>query len=413
MTEARGLHVLLVDPSLFTAPYDAALSRGLLEVGVTPVWAVRPTRKGDQRELPETLSDEFFYKHVDDIGLPRAPRAVAKGFAHAAGLVKLVFKVARRRPDVVHFQWAVIPLLDAVAMSLIRRFCPVVFTVHDSVAFNGEKPSRFQTLATRLPVACANRVIVHTQASRATLVARGVPGDTISVISHGPLSLKAHASPPKLRIDLRWTFVLFGELKHYKGIDSLIEALAHVPSALLRQARVIIAGRARMDLSGVVLRIEQLGLNDVVELRQARLSEAEMAELFSQADCFVFPYRQIDASGVYCLVKALGKWIIASRLGLFAEELHDGQRGVLVPPDDPRALASAIARAIVERPTPRALPASSSWTQIAASTRAVYQGAIEGAFARRERRHAQPSKSRASQVGTPFAHPAQTKVGKS
>ena len=36
MNVRHPLRVLLVDPSLFTAPYDAALTRGLLEAGVEP-----------------------------------------------------------------------------------------------------------------------------------------------------------------------------------------------------------------------------------------------------------------------------------------------------------------------------------------------------------------------------------------
>ena len=109
-----------------------------------------------------------------------------------------------------------------------------------------------------------------------------------------------------------------------------------------------------MDLAPIQRQIAALGLDDVVELRAHRLSEPEMAELFAATDCFLFPYRQIDASGVYYLTKALGKWMIASRVGIFAEDLADGSRGALVAPEAPDQLASAIAnghrRAAAARP---------------------------------------------------------------
>ncbi len=152
MSAARPLRVLLVDPSLFTEPYDAALTDGLVEAGVTPTWAVRPARKGDREIIAREHIDDFFYRHVDKLtAWPSSLRATAKGLAHAAGLAKLLRRVVTRRPDVVHFQWAVVPPLDALAMALIRQFCPVVVTVHDTTPYNGERLSALQDLAFDLP----------------------------------------------------------------------------------------------------------------------------------------------------------------------------------------------------------------------------------------------------------------------
>ena len=36
MSDPARLRVLLIDPSLFTAPYDATLTEGLVAAGVTP-----------------------------------------------------------------------------------------------------------------------------------------------------------------------------------------------------------------------------------------------------------------------------------------------------------------------------------------------------------------------------------------
>jgi hypothetical protein len=87
MSQHQPLTALLVDPSLFTAPYDAALTQGLLSAGVDVMWATRPTRQGDRQELPLERTDPFFYKRIDDAGwLPGRLKSVAKGIAHLAGL---------------------------------------------------------------------------------------------------------------------------------------------------------------------------------------------------------------------------------------------------------------------------------------------------------------------------------------
>jgi glycosyltransferase involved in cell wall biosynthesis len=378
VSDAQVMRAYLVDPSLFTAPYDAALTEGLVAAGVQPTWAVRPVRRGDRQEIEPQYVDDFFYRRVDDADwLPSALRAGAKGIAHAYGLGQLARRVASSRPDVVHFQWTVAPLLDALTMRILRRTCPVVLTVHDTSPFNGDSVSLMQHLGFDSPIKLADHVIVHTQAGRAALLSRGIPSARLTVIPHGPLTLRAtpSAPPSQLRPDGRFTFLLFGEIKHYKGIDVLIEALGLLPEAVRAQARFIVAGRPRMDLAPLHARSAELGLERVFEVRPHRHSEQEMADLFAQADCFLFPYRQIDASGVYFLVKALDKWLIASRVGVFAEELEDGTRGKLIAPEDARALSEAIASAIAERPRLGPHPAGDAWTAIGRATRKAYRQA--------------------------------------
>jgi glycosyltransferase involved in cell wall biosynthesis len=111
-------------------------------------------------------------------------------------------------------------------------------------------------------------------------------------------------------------------------------------------------------------------------MRPRRLSEEEMAAVFAEADCFVFPYRQIDASGVYFLVKGLGKWLIASRVGIFAEDVQDGVDGTLIASEDIAELARELHDGITRRPQRTPVPVADSWTAIGRSTRQLYLQAI-------------------------------------
>ncbi len=382
MSDSAPLRVLLVDPSLFTAPYDAALTQGLLDAGVEPSWAVRPVRPGDRQELPAERVDPFFYRWIERATfLPVKLRSALKGVSHALGLAKLIWRVARRRPDVIHFQWVVVPPLDTLAIWVLRFFAPVVLTVHDSVPYNGERMSRLQTWGFELPIRLSDRVIVHTRAGHEALRARGIAEEKLAIIPHGPLSLPMPPARPRITRggeDDRYTFVVFGEIKPYKGCDVLVEALGLLPTLILKQARVVIAGRPRMDLAPLRERIAALGLRSVVQIRAARLSEDEMVDLFGEADCFLMPYRQIDASGVYFLVKSLGKWLIASRVGIFAEDLQEGAQGFLVAPGSAEPLALAMARAIVERPRPEKVEAGAAWTAIGQATFQLYRELVVG-----------------------------------
>lgn len=377
-TSPTRLSVLLVDPSLFTAPYDAALTEGLLATGTQLCWATRPTRKGDRQELPLELTDTFFYRRVDQLDwLPGALKSAAKGIAHFGGLVTLLGRVRARRPDVVHLQWVVVPPLDVLAMALIRRWRPLVFTVHDTVPFNGQKMSWLQRFGHDGPLRQAHRLIVHTRSGRDALLARGVPAEKISIVPHGPLRLSVVPPPRSAPRDPRFTCVLFGEIKPYKGLDLLIDAVAALDGADRAQLRVVVAGRPRMDIAPLLERIAALGLDAQFDVRPHRQSEEQMAVLFDEADCFLFPYRQIDASGVYFLVKGRGKWLIASQVGIFAEDIAPGLDGTLVPAEDVAALSTALRDAVRQRPVPDAARAAAgSWAEIGQATVAVYRSAI-------------------------------------
>ncbi|HEX2494170.1 MAG TPA: hypothetical protein VHK24_10370, partial [Steroidobacter sp.] len=97
---------------------------------------------------------------------------------------------------------------------------------------------------------------------------------------------------------------------------------------------------------------------------------------------------RIDASSVYHLVQPLGKWLIASRVGVFEEEMRG--EGTLVPPGDVPALARALEHAISARPSGSAGSAPRSWTEIGRATRALYERASAEFVARRssQRRNA-------------------------
>jgi glycosyltransferase involved in cell wall biosynthesis len=368
------IKVLLVDPSLFTAPYDAALTDGLLEAGVAPMWAVRPIRAGDRQEIPARYVDDFFYRRTDSAHAS-GWRAAVKGLAHLGGLVALVARVFKHRADVVHVQWLVLPLFDALAIAVIRLFKPVVLTVHDSVPFNGERMSLLKRMGFHLPLRLANRLITHTQTGREHLISVGVPAAKIHVIAHGPLKL-AHpvaARPATADAVAPYNVVLFGEIKPYKGLDLLVEAVGTLPSAIQDRLRIFVAGRPRMDLADILRRIAELGISRCFAFDLRRISEEEMAQLFSEADCFVFPYRQIDASGVYFLVKALGRWLIASRVGVFAEQMDGTDDGRLVTSGDVPQLAAALQEAVERRPQARAMASKDSWESIGHQTRQLYE----------------------------------------
>jgi glycosyltransferase involved in cell wall biosynthesis len=369
------MKAILVDPSRFALPYDAGLSEGLSAAGVEVVWATRPLREGEIELLRPGTVREVFYRKLDrNRQLPSFLQKIAKGFAHPIGLWRLVCLALKERADVIHFQWPVLPILDAMVIAALRMRFRVVLTVHDTVPYNGERISLLQNLGFDLPMFAAQRLIVHTDAAADRLIERGHLPSKIEVVPHGPLSLPV---PPR-SVQAKdgnspWIFTLFGQLKPYKGLDTLVRAVGIARNDLKDRAKIVVAGAAHMDLQPIRDEIRRLDVADLIDLRVGRLSEEEMADLFAETDCFLFPYRQIDASGVFYLTAPLGKWIVASDIGVFAEKIIDGRSGTLCAQGNSEALATALTDCARTRPSSDEFESFPSWQEIGIRTAELYR----------------------------------------
>jgi len=375
-----GRDVLLVDPSLFTAPYDAALSAGLRAAGITPLWATRALRPGEGDAFcPADEVQRFFYPLTD--GPRRRTGGVAKlikAVEHVRGLRQVAMLAARRDVAAVHFQWAVLPRIDATFIAAIRRTRPVVLTVHDTEPFNGKKVSVAQRSGFRSVLAAADRLIVHTQAGRTALTRMGLPESRVAVVPHGLLGTGGPSPVVDRPVDAPWTVVQFGKIQDYKGVDLLVEALGRLPDRVRQRIRMIVAGEPLIPVEPLRARAEALGLSDTLEWRLGYLDDGAVERVLAQADAFVFPYRAIEASGVFLLVAARQKWLVASDLGAFRDLIGtDGGAGELVAPGEVDALARALERSVGRRPTRRVADAVPGWDAIGAATAQVYRDAAE------------------------------------
>jgi len=373
------MKVMLVDPSLFTAPYDGALDDGLRANGVRTCWATRDLRSGEEPDLRAEATLVRFYPLTD--GLRRKTSGAwkaLKGLEHFIGLRLL--EQAAHDVDIVHFQWAPLPALDARVIRKIARKRPVVLTVHDTEAFNGAHINSLQLHGIEALFGAAHHLIVHTASARDRLVARGIAPAKISTIAHGPLPLRHAPRPVHDKLAGRWRIVLFGRLQTYKGIDLVVEALGALTASQRDQLEVVVAGEPLMALDSVKARARELGLDHhCFQLREGRLGHQDMADLLGSADTFLFPYRAIEASGVLYLVAGLGKWLIASALGAFNDLLGDRpQQGQLIQPGEVFELAQAMLASIGQKPTGTCTNWAPSWNSIGAQTRKVYADLLDG-----------------------------------
>jgi glycosyltransferase involved in cell wall biosynthesis len=386
------MRVFVVDPPLFTLPYDRHFARALAKRRAEATLVGRPLRGFE----PPLGAEPFrflplFYRRAENAAASGStwrtsvPRRLLKGLEHVFGLRALERLCAAERPDVLHLQWLVLPLLDRGALRRIGRHTGLVLTVHDSIALQGAKNASWAQLwGDRESRLIFDRYVAHTEHTRERLRAIGVEDRKISVVPHPLLPVgdpdPGAAAPATPGEGAGPGILFFGQIKPYKGVDVLVEAALRLAARGCRFT-VTVAGRPYEPLDGLKAKIEAAGAGSRFRFDLRHVPDDALAAYLARADLVVFPYRHIDASGALTLAIAAGKPIVATRVGVFAEPPNRDQLA-LVPPDDPMALAEALeplvrdpaAREALGQRVRRLREGIPSWDRFAEACLSVYAG---------------------------------------
>lgn len=139
-----------------------------------------------------------------------------------------------------------------------------------------------------------------------------------------------------------------GRAVEKKGLDTLVEALARLPSDLHWHWTHIGGGELWEELKAQVGR---LGLQDRVTLLGSR-AQTEILEAYRSSDLFILPCRVADNGdrdglpNVLVEAQSQGLACLSTPVSAIPELIEDGVNGALVPPNDPAILAGAIERLV-------------------------------------------------------------------
>jgi glycosyltransferase involved in cell wall biosynthesis len=350
------MRVMMVDPLCSTLPYDKSLCAALAEAGHSVCLVACFPPGSDAWDVPSVQHFQIELEHVmrqtSHTGL-RLRLFSAWRHVRYGVQIQAIAKLAREwKADVVHFQWCLTPMAELALLNRLGRNFKLVHTVHDINPFNGGAVSSYLTLGLDKLMRRFDHLIVHTDSGVDALLSRGFSKDRVSRVPHGPLGPANTSAPAYAKQsveDKRVNFLLLGIMKPYKGIDILIEAASLLPKNLLSQCHFTIAGKEEMDVGELKELCRQKGVGEQFTFENRYIPDDELPSIFNRADVALFPYRSIEASGIFSIAIKYGKPIIASRLGVFKDTLVDGTHGYLVEPGDPTELSNAINRMIANR----------------------------------------------------------------
>jgi glycosyltransferase involved in cell wall biosynthesis len=169
--------------------------------------------------------------------------------------------------------------------------------------------------------------------------------DKIEVI-HNAVQTERFGSPadPTLRASLAGgdspIVLSVARLDPQKGHDVLLRAVAETPGVMLVLAG---DGPERERLEALV---SELGLRRRVLFLGRR---SDVPELLAVSDVFVLPSLFEGSSLAVLEAMAAMRPVVATAIGGTDELIVDGESGLLVPPADPRALATVLRRVLADR----------------------------------------------------------------
>ncbi|QJR04990.1 glycosyltransferase, exosortase A system-associated [Sphingobium yanoikuyae] len=361
----RILHVL--DHSLPMHSGYTFRTRAILRAQLAKGWDVRGLT--GRRHVAAGPQEEL----VDGLHFHRTPGEAASGnallrewrdiSAHADAIESLV---RQWRPDIIH---AHSPVLNAMAAQRVarRHGIPLIYEIRafweDAAVGNGtgtEGSPRYwltRQLETHA-VRAADAVAVICEGLRSDLVARGIDSAKITVSPNG-VDLDQFGAPvprdpaltAKLGLEGADVVGFIGSFYDYEGLDDLIAAMPRLVRARPR-AKLLLVGGGPMEQA---LRDQALAspfTDHIVFV--GRVPHDQVEHYYAQVDVLAYPRKAMRLTDLVTPLKPLeamaqGRLVAASSVGGHRELIEDGVTGTLFAPDDPAAIAQALAGMFADR----------------------------------------------------------------
>ncbi|WP_182347875.1 glycosyltransferase family 4 protein [Tomitella gaofuii] len=263
----------------------------------------------------------------------------------AAGAVEFAWRILVHRPALVHLHsasYGSFARKSVLVWIAVGLRVPVVLHVHGA-GFSEfyDHQGVFIRAYIRSTLVRADRVVALGE-SWARRLQRIAPASRIIVIPNAVRVLRTTEAPA---LDRQVRVLFLGRVEEYKGVFALLDAWRIVHAAQGRRVRLTIAGDG--ELAAARSYAQELGLCDAVDF-PGWVNPDEAEDLLERSQILVLPSRFEGQPFAVLEAMAHGLCVVASEVGGVPELIGDGC-GILIPPDDVDALASALNLALEDR----------------------------------------------------------------
>ena len=334
-------------------------------------WLAKWSSAGKLARVPRReMIGSLAVRHPRTLFIPKLALATW-GPLYAASIAPLLARY-RGNVDVVLGAWA---YPDGFAAVLVARMLgvPCVVKLHGSdINIIAKQPGPRRLTAWALPQ--AERIVAVSRPLVEEVVSLGVARERVALVMNG---VDADLFKPRDRAAARAELglpagplaVYIGNLKPEKGVLDLARAWHHVP-----EGNLVMVGDGPLhgDIAAKA---------PAERVRLIPREPLERVPLYmAAADVVVLASHSEGTPNVVLEALACGRRVVATNVGGIPDLITDESLGLLVPPHDPEALATAIARALREPYDADAIAkrgARGGWAASAAALHAVLEEAAK------------------------------------
>jgi glycosyltransferase involved in cell wall biosynthesis len=280
------------------------------------------------------------------LGLTRIPMSRQVGFGDWRATAKIRRVAAKLGADVLHGHGAKGGAYARLAARKLKRKglkVKAIYTPHGgSLHYSPSRPmGRFYIMAERMLASATDGLLFEsTFAANRYVELIGQPRCPARIVANG---LHRHEFYEPMLADDAVDFVFVGELRHLKGVDVLLEALAAHQSVFPGRALIVGTGR---DEGGFKRLARKLSLNSRVSFS----GPLPARTAFCRARCVVVPSRAESFPYIVLEAAAAQMPLIATNVGGIPA-IVAGTDMPLIPPGDVGALATQL-RTFLASPKP-------------------------------------------------------------
>lgn len=251
------------------------------------------------------------------------------------------WRTGRRARDADAFLYSWVTPFQApsyLAMMRAAHPTPSIAILHNALP---HEPGRLDEPLARLTMSRSQGALAHSR-DAAAVIARLAPHLAIERVGVPAILDVSPTTLPPTDAGVRCLFM--GNIRPYKGLDTALDAMVALRDSS-PSVRLTVAGHVWGSEAELSDEIARRGVGDVVDFRPGYVPDDEVDRLLSEHHLVLLPYKDSNQSGIVPLAHAAGRGVVATDVGGLAEALTDGVDAVVVPPDDPPALAAGILRA--------------------------------------------------------------------
>jgi len=317
------IRVLEVIDSLDSGGAESLLKNFVLEVKKNNIFNI---------EIAVLYSKAIFKDEIKNAGISIWDLGLTFKF-NLMGVIELIKLIKERKYDIIHVHLFPADVFAAIASLFLPRNIKWIFSEHG--AHNRRRTLKIFKILDNFTYSRYSKIVCVSKQVELVLL-NWIPsnkGKTKVIPNAVPIPKFLNPCPVKT-----YDILFVGRLTKQKSVEILLKAIKILKNKYSKNLKIAIVGDGELKENLNNLTVE-LGVNREVEFLGVR---KDVKELMVSSKIFVLPSRW-EGFGLV-IIEAMSNMlpVIASNVGGIPELIEDGKDGILVPPENPKALARAI-----------------------------------------------------------------------